>query len=150
MPFFYSVTLLVTTLPWRNGAGLSALGYLHLVGDLAAFCFCVGLAAAIHWARMKMDVHLPATDQALLYAAKTFLALLGVSAGIDFGLLLWPGHETWIVVEVLLKFAMSLAAGLTFILVVHELPRLRTIHAGFYMRRLAEELRRGRSSKPPG
>lgn len=132
----------VAAVSWWNGAILSPLAYVHLLGDLMAFCFCVGLAAALHWARLKMDVHLPPADQALLYAAKAFFVLQGVAAGLDFGLIIWPGRRWWIAVEVLLKFAMSLAAGLTFALVIHELPRLRSAHVGLYMRRLAGELRK--------
>lgn len=136
---------------WLNDQGPSLLGYVHLAGDLASFCFCVGLALALHWGRMKMNVKLPAAVLALLYSAKSFLVLQGVAAGLDFGLLLYPGRPWWVAVEVLLKFAMSLAAGLTFALVVYVLPRLRSVHAGLYVRELADELAtRAKRSTPPG
>ena len=131
---------------WLNDQGPSLLGYVHLAGDFAAFAFCLGLAGALHWARLKMDVTLPPLAQTLLYSAKAFLTLQGIAAGLDFGLLLYPGQPTWVAIEVLLKFAMSIAAGLTFGLVIYMLPRFRTVHAGLYMRRLAEELKRSRES----
>jgi zinc transporter ZupT len=129
--------------------GLSWLAYVHLAGDLMAACFCIGLAVAIHWARKRMEVTLPRADQWILYSFKAFFVLKGIGSGLDFGLILWPGSPAWIVVETLLKFGMSLAAGLTFALVVKELPRLRSAHADIYMRRLAAELWKGRKSTPP-
>jgi len=129
--------------------GLSWLAYIHLAGDLMAFCFCVGLVGAIHWARLRMNVKLPPADQAILYGFKSFFVLKGVGSGLDFGLILWPDNPGWVVVETLLKLGMSLAAGITFALVVYELPRLRTAHADIYMKRLSAELWRARKSTPP-
>jgi hypothetical protein len=135
-------------LSWRNGAGLSWLGYVHLAGDLMAFCFCVGLAAAVQWARSRFE-DLPPVNEWMLRGFQAFFILKGVGSGLDFGLLLWPREAGWIVVEVLLKLGVSLAAGMTFALVIHELPRLRSIHASLYIERLVRELWRARKSTPP-